>query len=62
MTLRDLQQKLRDLIKSSAHEIFGVELEQINTDQPPKPELGDFAPSFPSSEPQRALGRSENRQ
>lgn len=47
MTLRDLQQKLRDLIKSSAHEIFGVELEQINTDQPPKPELGDFA--FPVS-------------
>lgn len=47
MTLRELQQKLRDLIKSSAHEIFGVELEQINADQPPKPELGDLA--FPIS-------------
>ena len=47
MTLRDLQEKLRDLIKSSAHEIFGVELDQINADQPPKPELGDLA--FPVS-------------
>src|SRR5687767_1631088 len=47
MTLRDRQQKLKDLIKSSAHEIFGVELDQINTDQPPKPELGDLA--FPVS-------------
>src|SRR5688500_10887327 len=47
MTLIDLQQKLKDLIKSSAHEIFGVELDQINADQPPKPELGDLA--FPVS-------------
>src|SRR5687768_984398 len=47
MTLQDLQEKLRDLIKSSAHEMFGVELDQINADQPPKPELGDLA--FPVS-------------
>ena len=47
MTLRDLQQKLRDLIKSSAHEIFGVELEQINTDQPPKPDVVLFGEMLP---------------
>src|SRR6185369_12898170 len=32
---------------SSASEIFDVELDQINADQPPKPELGDLA--FPIS-------------
>ena len=47
MTLQDLQEKLRDLNQSSAHEMFGVELDQINADQPPKPELGDLA--FPVS-------------
>ena len=47
MTLIELQQKLKDLIRSSASEIFGVELDQINADQPPKPELGDLA--FPIS-------------
>src|SRR5688572_32222022 len=47
MTLSDLQQKLKQRIQSAAHEIFGVELDQINADQPPKPELGDFA--FPVS-------------
>src|SRR5687768_2606239 len=43
MTLIDLQQKLKDLIRTAASEIFGVELDQINADQPPKPELGDLA-------------------
>src|SRR6185503_17655715 len=47
MTLIELQQKLKDLIRSSASEIFGVEVEQLNADTPPKPELGDLA--FPVS-------------
>src|SRR5690349_7048244 len=47
MTLSELQQKLKDLIRSAAREIFGVELDQINAEQPPKPELGDLA--FPVS-------------
>jgi arginyl-tRNA synthetase len=47
MTLSDLQQKLKERIRSAAHEILGVELDHINTDQPPKPELGDLA--FPVS-------------
>ncbi|HEX2271809.1 MAG TPA: arginine--tRNA ligase [Pyrinomonadaceae bacterium] len=47
MTLIQLQQKLKDRIRAAAHEVFGVELEQLNADQPPKPELGDLA--FPVS-------------
>ena len=47
MTLSDLQQKLKDRIRACANEVFGVELEQINADTPPKPELGDLA--FPIS-------------
>lgn len=47
MTLSDLQQKLKDRIRAAASDIFGVELEQLNADTPPKPELGDVA--FPVS-------------
>jgi arginyl-tRNA synthetase len=47
MTLIELQHKLKNLIRDSAREIFGVEIDQINADQPPKPELGDLA--FPVS-------------
>ncbi|HET8782646.1 MAG TPA: arginine--tRNA ligase [Pyrinomonadaceae bacterium] len=47
MTLTDLQQKLKDRIRAAANEIFGVELDQLNADTPPKPELGDLA--FPVS-------------
>jgi arginyl-tRNA synthetase len=47
MTLSDLQQKLKDRIHAAASEIFGVELEQLNADTPPKPDLGDVA--FPVS-------------
>ncbi len=43
MTLSELQQKLTDRIRAAAAEIYSVELEQINTDQPPKPDLGDLA-------------------
>ena len=47
MTLSDLQQKLKDRIRSAASEVFGVEIDQLNADTPPKPELGDLA--FPVS-------------
>jgi arginyl-tRNA synthetase len=47
MTLSDLQQKLKDRIRVAAGELFGVDLESINADTPPKPELGDLA--FPIS-------------
>jgi arginyl-tRNA synthetase len=43
MTLTDLQQKLKDRIRAAAREIFDVEIDQLNADQPPKPELGDLA-------------------
>ena len=47
MTLPDLQQKLKDRIRSAARETFGVELQQLSAEAPPRPELGDLA--FPVS-------------
>jgi arginyl-tRNA synthetase len=47
MTLTDLQQKLRERIRSAARETFGVEVQQLNAEAPPRPELGDLA--FPVS-------------
>jgi len=47
MTLPDLQQKLKDRIRSAARETFGVELQQVGAEAPPRPELGDLA--FPVS-------------
>lgn len=47
MTLSELQQKLKDRIRSAARELFGVELEQLAVEVPPRPELGDLA--FPVS-------------
>jgi arginyl-tRNA synthetase len=47
MTLTDLQHRLRQRIRAAALELFGVELDQINADAPPRAELGDFA--FPVS-------------
>ena len=47
MTLIDLQQKLKDRIRSAARELFSVELQQINAETPPRPDLGDVA--FPIS-------------
>ncbi len=47
MTLTELQQKLRDRIRSAAQEIFGVEVQQLAAEAPPRPELGDLA--FPVS-------------
>jgi arginyl-tRNA synthetase len=47
MTLTELQQKLRERIRSAARETFGVELQQVAVEVPPRPELGDLA--FPVS-------------
>src|SRR6185436_11431253 len=47
MTLTDLQQKLRERIRAAARETFGVEVQQLNAEAPPRPELGDLA--FPVS-------------
>ena len=43
MTLQTLQTNLKRQVHSAALELFGVELEQVNTETPPKPELGDLA-------------------
>src|SRR5215217_5204238 len=47
MTLIELQQKLKDRIRSAARETFGVEVQQLNVEAPPRAELGDLA--FPVS-------------
>ena len=47
MTLVDLQNKLKQRIQATALELFGVSLEQVSAETPPKPELGDLA--FPVS-------------
>jgi arginyl-tRNA synthetase len=47
MTLVNLQHKLRDRLRSAAREMFGVELQQVSAEAPPRPELGDLA--FPVS-------------
>ena len=47
MTLTELQHKLRDRIRLAAREIFGVEVQQLSVEAPPRAELGDLA--FPVS-------------
>src|SRR6266496_2192984 len=47
MTLTSLQQKLKQRVRAAALELFGVELEQVNAETPPRAELGDMA--FPVS-------------
>ncbi len=47
MTLADLQHRLRQRIRAAALELFGVELDQITAEAPPRAELGDLA--FPVS-------------
>ena len=43
MTLIDLQQKLKRRVETAALDVFGIELEQVAAETPPKPELGDLA-------------------
>ena len=47
MTLLQLQNRLKEIVRSAARDLFDVEIEQLNTETPPKPELGDLA--FPVS-------------
>lgn len=47
MTLIDLQNRIKQRIQVAARELFGVSLEQVSAETPPKPELGDLA--FPVS-------------
>jgi arginyl-tRNA synthetase len=43
VTLIKLQQKLKQHVEAAALELFGVELEQVAAEIPPKTELGDLA-------------------
>ena len=43
MTLLNLQQQLKERIHAAAREMFGVEVQQLTADTPPRPELGDLA-------------------
>jgi arginyl-tRNA synthetase len=47
LTLTDLQTELKRQVQTAALELFGVELENVSAETPPKPELGDLA--FPVS-------------
>lgn len=47
MNLIELQNKLKDRIRNAASQLYGVSLDQLNAETPPKPELGDLA--FPVS-------------
>jgi arginyl-tRNA synthetase len=47
VTLIELQERLKQQVQRAALELFGVELENVNAENPPKPELGDLA--FPVS-------------
>src|ERR1051325_2239456 len=43
MTLTELQQKLRERIRSASKESFGVAVQQLAAEAPPRPQLGDLA-------------------
>ncbi|MFN2492722.1 MAG: arginine--tRNA ligase [Pyrinomonadaceae bacterium] len=47
MTLIEIQDGLKKQVRAAALELFGVELDQLNAEIPPRPELGDLA--FPVS-------------
>ncbi|HEV2829640.1 MAG TPA: DALR anticodon-binding domain-containing protein [Pyrinomonadaceae bacterium] len=47
MTLIEIQDRLKQATRSAAIELLGIELEQVNAETPPRPELGDLA--FPVS-------------
>jgi hypothetical protein len=47
VTLIEIQDRLKQQVRAAALDLFGVELEQIGAEVPPRPELGDLA--FPVS-------------
>jgi len=47
VALLQLQDQLKAVVRAAALELFGIELEQVGAETPPRPELGDLA--FPVS-------------
>jgi arginyl-tRNA synthetase len=47
VTLIEIQDRLKQQVRAAALELFGIELEQVSAEVPPRPELGDLA--FPVS-------------
>jgi len=47
VTLIEIQDQLKQETRAAAFELFGIELEQVGAEVPPRPELGDLA--FPVS-------------
>jgi len=47
VTLIEIQNRLKQQVRAAALELFGVELDQLSSATPPRPELGDLA--FPVS-------------
>jgi arginyl-tRNA synthetase len=47
VALLQLQDQLKAVVRNTALELFGIELEQVSAETPPRPELGDLA--FPVS-------------
>ncbi len=45
--LIEIQDRLKQQVRAAALELFGIELDQLNAETPPRPELGDLA--FPVS-------------
>jgi arginyl-tRNA synthetase len=43
VTLLELQKRLKDRVRSAALEIYGIELEEVSSETPPRPDLGDLA-------------------
>ena len=43
VTLIEIQDRLKQQVRASALELFGIELEQVNAETPPRAELGDVA-------------------
>jgi len=43
VTLIEIQDRLKQQVRAAALELFGVELEQLSAETPPRPELGDVA-------------------
>jgi arginyl-tRNA synthetase len=43
VTLIEIQDRLKQQVRAAALELFGIELEQVSAETPPRPELGDVA-------------------
>jgi arginyl-tRNA synthetase len=43
VTLIEIQDRLKEQVRAAALGLFGIELEQVNAETPPRPELGDVA-------------------